>query len=291
MPKTSHSLSPILARLSRDFDGVGEFVPLTEGLESQAYRFRSSGDDFVVRINPAAASFEKDFFVAERFAGPALPIPAIVLVDDFEGDAICVSRAAAGVTLQDLGAGAFALGGAVSTVLDAMAAADVSELHGAGPFDAKGVGRCASWQFFLRACKELDWSGVSLAEEAGPILAAVNRLAEGCPEERRLVHGDFGSNNVLCDAGAITGVIDWSEAMIGDPLYDVANLLFWRSWLECMEQQCRYFEMHEPHRLASSERLTCYQLHIGLMTLFEAARDGDREVLLWALGRCREILG
>jgi aminoglycoside phosphotransferase (APT) family kinase protein len=38
------------------------------------------------------------------------------------------------------------------------------------------------------------------------------------------VHGDFGSNNVLADGEHITGVVDWSEAMIGDPLYDVANI-------------------------------------------------------------------
>jgi hygromycin-B 4-O-kinase len=119
----------------------------------------------------------------------------------------------------------------------------------------------------------------------------VNRLAEESPEERRLVHGDFGSNNVLCDAGRITGVIDWSEAMVGDPLYDVANILFWRTWLDCMEQQCRYFEIHEPQRLADRKRLRCYQLHIGLVTLFEAARDGDRAVVDWAMQRCRDVFG
>ncbi len=38
------------------------------------------------------------------------------------------------------------------------------------------------------------------------------------------MHGDFGSNNVLADGTVTTGVIDWGEAMFGDPRYDIANI-------------------------------------------------------------------
>lgn len=42
-----------------------------------------------------------------------------------------------------------------------------------------------------------------------------------------LVHGDFGAGNVLFDrsAGAVTGVIDFGSAGIGDPAHDVAVML------------------------------------------------------------------
>jgi len=43
-----------------------------------------------------------------------------------------------------------------------------------------------------------------------------------------LVHGDFAAEHVLLDAeGAITGVIDWTDAMIGDPALDLAGLFHW----------------------------------------------------------------
>ena len=52
------------------------------------------------------------------------------------------------------------------------------------------------------------------------------KLIEYCPEEHKLVHGDFGSNNVLTDGQKITGVLDWDCALYGDPLFDVAGSFF-----------------------------------------------------------------
>jgi aminoglycoside phosphotransferase (APT) family kinase protein len=37
-----------------------------------------------------------------------------------------------------------------------------------------------------------------------------------------LRHGDFWPGNVLCQQGKITGIIDWEEACLGDPLADLA---------------------------------------------------------------------
>jgi hygromycin-B 4-O-kinase len=41
------------------------------------------------------------------------------------------------------------------------------------------------------------------------------------------VHGGYGFNNMLAENGAVTAVLDWTEAMYGDFLYDVAWLNFW----------------------------------------------------------------
>lgn len=42
-----------------------------------------------------------------------------------------------------------------------------------------------------------------------------------------LIHGDFGSSNILWDSTrkSITGIIDFGETEIGDPAYDFAGLL------------------------------------------------------------------
>lgn len=42
-----------------------------------------------------------------------------------------------------------------------------------------------------------------------------------------LIHGDFGSSNILWDSkrGEISGIIDFGETEIGDPAYDFAGLL------------------------------------------------------------------
>jgi len=38
-----------------------------------------------------------------------------------------------------------------------------------------------------------------------------------------LLHGDFWPGNALWQDGALVGVIDWEDAVLGDPLHDVAN--------------------------------------------------------------------
>jgi aminoglycoside phosphotransferase (APT) family kinase protein len=38
-----------------------------------------------------------------------------------------------------------------------------------------------------------------------------------------LLHGDFWPGNVLWRDGTLVGVVDWEDAVLGDPLHDVAN--------------------------------------------------------------------
>lgn len=42
------------------------------------------------------------------------------------------------------------------------------------------------------------------------------------PQMRRLVHLDFWSGNLLWNKGKLTGVVDWEEAAVGNPVYDLA---------------------------------------------------------------------
>lgn len=89
--------------------------------------------------------------------------------------------------------------------------------------------------------------------------------------------------------GRITGVIDWSEALFGDPLYDIANIFFWRPWLDCMESQANFFEKEQPDRLEQRQRLRCYQVRIGLELIFQAASEKDDKMVRWATSRCQEL--
>jgi hygromycin-B 4-O-kinase len=297
MTKPAVSPSRILAHLAHRFADVSDFQRVSEGEESQAFGFASAGSPYIARVNPSSAGFEKDRFVFQRFASADLPVPRIAAIDLLgDGDNwCCVSRRAAGITLQDMACADLpAIVEPVSKILDAIAGADTSGTNGFGPFDASGAGSFGSWRDFLLAGNDdcRDWSKAAARIDMMRVRAILDRTAEWvahCPEMRNLVHGDFGSNNVLADAGRITGVIDWSEALFGDPLYDVANILFWRPWLDCMEQQARFFETRQPDRLHHRQRLLCYQLRIGIEVLYDAALDGSDADLDWALARCEII--
>jgi len=46
----------------------------------------------------------------------------------------------------------------------------------------------------------------------------------GEPHPRVVIHGDFGTGNILVDNGTVSGIIDFSGYAIGDPAYDFASL-------------------------------------------------------------------
>jgi hygromycin-B 4-O-kinase len=276
---------------------ISDLTLIAEGEESQAYRFQSGSQTYVIRLNRAVEGFEKDAFAHRTFARPNLPIPEIIRIGQIDDHFYCISENMPGVTLQDLDPHDVPpLLAPTAEILDVIAESNLDNITGFGPFNARGVGRYDSWRDFLTSIANLDqygWPAVhSLVDMdiVSRLLDRLNGLAAHCPETRKLIHGDFGSNNVLTDGFRITGVIDWSEASIGDPLYDVANIFFWSTWLDCMHQQARYFESHLAGFPNLSNRLLCYQLRIGLAEIYQNATQQKMDALVWAISRCRDLI-
>src|SRR5262249_9152372 len=44
--------------------------------------------------------------------------------------------------------------------------------------------------------------------------------------ERRLVHADLHGDHVFVRGGHLAGIIDWGDALCGDPYYDLPSLFF-----------------------------------------------------------------
>jgi hygromycin-B 4-O-kinase len=262
---------------------------LVEGLESQVFRFEVGEGAFVVRINPSLRGFQKDLWAASTLTG-RVPVPQVMSLGKLaDGDAYCVSEWAPGVTLEDLPvAEAEDLVEEVAGVWRLIAETDVSSIHGVGDFDPDGHAPARSWREVLVETLELARRELRGATD---VIDAYERLIDRCPEERALIHGDFGSNNVLADGGRITAVLDWDQAMVGDPLYDVANVYFWATYLRCMDVQASHFERTLSSEPGYPERISCYALRIGLEETRESLRDGDRAMAEWALARSRELAG
>lgn len=74
----------------------------------------------------------------------------------------------------------------------------------------------------LRACEA---AGDVTMAEAARIAELFGAAGHGLDLERpALLHGDPGSHNFLVDASGIRAVIDWEDALSGDPLFDLASL-------------------------------------------------------------------
>jgi hygromycin-B 4-O-kinase len=265
--------------------------PLPEGEESRAFWFRHGDGEYVVRVRFSSAGFEKERFVAERWALPGVRIPAVLTVAETNGYSVCVTEQLPGWTLQDTEPELLPrLVGPAANVLEEIHGSDLSGTMGFGLFDADGYGSHASWRDWLLDLPDgsADSLDKGLLEE---VQARYLALMEFCPEERSLLHGDYGSNNVLTDGREITGVLDWENAMFGDPLFDMVGCYFWRTRLPCMEVQARYYETLPEKPPHYDERVACYALRVGLDEVYANLRDGDEEMAAWALRRCAGMLG
>ncbi|GHA10607.1 hypothetical protein GCM10007989_00990 [Devosia pacifica] len=266
---------------------------LNGGDESAVFLAETPSQRLVVRVALEAEGYRKDSLVANWLAGTAVPVPAVLRIGAWGGFHVCITEYIDGDTVQSLDAeGLSPVVRSVAETLQDLRRFSPPVPDSAGPLDSEGRCRFRSWPEYLAestsAARQTRW-GDSLNPKAWMLVA---RLSELAPDRRGLVHGDFGSNNLLTDGKRITGVLDWSEAMIGDPLYDVANQFFWRTWLACMEAQARLFE--EDDQFCLSERdmalVHAYQLHIGLRQLLAYQKADDQQMCTWTVGRINQLL-
>jgi Ser/Thr protein kinase RdoA (MazF antagonist) len=73
----------------------------------------------------------------------------------------------------------------------------------------------------------VDLGALSVAE-AEAVFKLFDVFQAICPApDPCLLHGDLGNHNVFTDGTAITALIDWEDALSGDPMFDVA---FWATF-------------------------------------------------------------
>jgi len=297
MPKPSVPVTEIQHMLRQRWGEASDFHMLTEGLASQAFGFRSGAAEYVVRVNEAAETFQKDAFVARKFADSRLPVPKILDIGLLDaGPAFCVSRRAPGFRLHDLDAEGMArMARPVAQTMRAISASDLTDTSGFGRFDSTGSAPFVSWRGFLLAVASpdyFDWEAVSEEVNQRVVREAVGQvveLAAACPEERHLIHGDFGSYNVLTDGDYVTAVLDWNLALFGDPLYEVANLFFWNE--ERLTPFIRHLESEGCCLPQWRERMRCYQLRTCLQEINDSVAWGGPVDIGWLTTRCTQILG
>ena len=287
---------------------IGDARPLAGGFFSRAFACRAGEREYVVRLNRvahAADGFAKDAWAAQHFAAPHLPIPRVIASGVAGDDVWAMSELVAGRTLElHTDAERRALLPATLDTLDAIARADTSSSRGYGAWSADGNAPFAHWCDFLAAAIEnqsegfyRNWHALfhdSFLER--DVYEAVYRrmlqLAEHCPAERALIHNDYQFQNILADDSGITGVIDWANALYGDPLYDVARLLALSAhppwWHADGAEVLRARYGHLPHY---DERLACYTCHVGLDDLLFYAKTGNRATYDFFRDRLLTLIG
>ncbi len=200
---------------------VSSIQPLGAGLDNEAFAVNG---DLVIRFRRRdPAGVDREARLLRLLAGVSpLPVPEPLIVDRAHG---CLAyRMMPGVALSDWPqppnttvAAALGLFLAALHVIPATRVADLVDTDDTTP---------ARWLAETIA----DWEQVQAQVPAGDHPAITRFLATAAPrpaEHLVFSHQDLGVEHVLVDPATqtITGIIDWTDAAVGDPACDFGRLL------------------------------------------------------------------
>ena len=286
----------VILALLRDIFGepIEDLAPVAGGITAQTLSFKVGAQEYILRFTTSSidASYQKEAFIYQHFATARIPIPPVLKVGQLRDVYYAVSRKLPGRGLEFLSRAEYEQ--TVPSIVETLVAihqVDVSRWQDYGWLDDSGIGMFPSWHRFIARIieeerpdgfygkwHELFRTSFLEREFFESVYGHLLRLLQFCPEERYLVHGEYGYNNVLALDGRVTAVLDWIDAMYGDPLYDVAVLSFWPrhdiDFPEILRQHYSNHGMVFPHYW---ERIVCYQCYMGLDALRFFAKTNDRK--------------
>jgi hygromycin-B 4-O-kinase len=295
---------------SRFGSSLTEVAELGHGAWSRAFSFRVDARELVIRFGQHRVDYEIDQR-AMGYATADLPVPAVIEIGSALGGAYAISERRHGRFLESLDAESWhLLLPALWRALDAMRAQPEQwpEWLLEQPQLADGPGgrwgaqllasledrpdeRVSGWRATLARFRDLD---ELFADARGQFI----ELLVSCPTAGHLIHSDLLNRNVLVaeDAERLSAVFDWSCQRRGDFLYDIAWLTFWAPWhpgLAAADIRAGALQHYKGLSVpvpGFEERLSCYELHIGLEHLAYNAFTHDYAELQAVGERLRTLL-
>lgn len=179
--------------------------------DTSMWRVERAGRMTVLRVYPAQQRHIRDREVEVLHAVTAIPVPSVEATGDPHGHPAMLISWCPGTTLYE-------------------AIWSVPEL--AAPLGVE-LGRAQAMLHQmpvtdrLRSALHTDWIGWRGSQE-DTLSRAVRRSASGAES---LIHLDFHPLNVMVEGVTITGVIDWSNALFGDPRADIARTYSILTWM------------------------------------------------------------
>jgi hygromycin-B 4-O-kinase len=300
--KTRITIEQIQSFLDEKFSkNILNLMYIKGGESSQAFSFEQEDKEYILRVNRHdAKGFNKDKYAHEHFSSEGILIPEIIEIGQMSnGNHYAISEKAQGKTIAEYSAEETeSQVPTMLNVLDEIHAIDVSKTTGYGYWNPDSTGDFNSWNETILAVATDPWrkwdelfANRSMEKDLYDILnAKLKELIEFCPEDKSLIHGDYGWENLLSDGKKVTGVIDWSESRYGDFIYDVAWMTFWPSPYNYGIAFDKHFEEKKVDIPNYKKRILCYQVYIALNSLGFYAYSNQKEKYQWAKDRITGLI-
>jgi aminoglycoside phosphotransferase len=181
-------------------------TPMRRGLGATELWACSAGPRapaLVVRVFPTGADARAaaECLAMDAAARHGVPVPAIVLRGSVAGRPVVAST--------------FVTGEPANRVLDTRP----EDAQVLGVVMGETLGRLHD----VVAPEPFRRNAAAWVERGGRELAPIRPLLAAVPQQERLIHLDYHPMNVLIEGGAVSGVIDWENAMAGPPHMDLAR--------------------------------------------------------------------
>jgi len=296
--KTNYSDAQIEKLIQKHYPDMAKLTPLSGGLVSQTFSFKSKTGKYVFQIGGKRSDYEKQLYMSKRYRD-AFPVREVLsLHESDEGTAYCISSFIEGRKLFDLSdRERRELSVPMLEALSLMSRAEIPADSGYGRFDANGHAPYKTWNDFISVIYNdsvCEWSALSLKGFSDTVVRkAIDVLKDNIGsiqlDKPSLVNGDAGSYNIIADGGQITGFIDCGYALYGDSLYDIANLLFWNEdkLQDLISEAKRCYIIDE----GTKRKVFCYSIRIGLEEIYNTVILNDIGYdIKWVCDRLREIV-
>lgn len=295
--KSNYSDAQVEMLIKKHYPDARKIHILSGGLVSQTFSFRTDEEKLVFKIGGKKEAYEKERYVGRQYKDD-LPLRVVNAVYvNADGSAYCFSDYIEGCKVFDLcQQERMEIVPSILDLMDRIASIKAPENSGYGRFDEKGFARFGSWRDFVSSIYSdnfYDWQGFKLKEpDQGIVRKAIAIVTKNidCVDIGRpcLVHGDIGSYNLIAQGARISGAVDWSLSLYGDPLYDAANVLFWNE-AKLQPLIAALKERFLQDKL-NKTKLHCYAVRIGLEEIYNTLALGEIGYdIAWVTQRLGEI--
>jgi hygromycin-B 4-O-kinase len=285
---TSHFHSPV-----RNIEAI------QSGESSQAFSFSIDGHEYVARINKEREGFTMDQYAHDHFSTAHLPIPKTLYIAPFDSTHfIAITERSRGRLVEELSKDeVYAALPSLIATLDAIHNTPIET--GTTYGDRRHPGKMAcSWKEYLnnRAKALRQYNAIPNKaifydhDYVQSLITTFESLIQYCPNERKLVHGDFGFSNTLIHGTTVTGVIDWEQSKYGDPLFDVAWLALWDDHIPYVDIFFNHYTQQGTNVTNFKQCVLCYILHSGIGALKFFAESNQQRKYEYATKRLSLLL-
>lgn len=198
-----------------------------EGYNNNIYFINADGRQLALKVTKSdRLKIHNEVFALRKWHDLGVPVPEIVLAD--RRNRYCVETRMPGMPL-----GRAHLTGAQTAKVMAELGRHIRKMHSVkmkrfGYLDRNGIGTKSSWERFVSP----DFNGCMKAMREKEVvrydeMRRIDRFHERYKplinlRQGRLVHSDLTLDNIMVKDGRLSGIIDASDAMSGDPEFDLA---------------------------------------------------------------------